>query len=89
MLRTKVSVVCKAKCRGMSRCQKAYLFIDQVSVHAMTCLILLQVRQKLYNTAVGKWRNYEEQLQPVVTDLHEYVERYEAGLGGRQAHDEL
>ena len=44
-------------------------------------LAALQVRQKLYNTAIGKWRNYEEQLQPIVSDLHEYVERYEAGLG--------
>ena len=48
-----------------------------------------QVRQKLYNTAIGKWRKYEEKLQPVITDLHEYTEMYESALGARKAHDEL
>ncbi len=54
-----------------------------------TYLVGLQVRQKLYNTAIGKWRNYEEELQPIVSDLHEYVQRYESGDGERQARDEL
>ena len=73
----------------MSRCKPGADCVKQASEHAVTCLISLQVRQKLYSTAIGKWRSYEEQLQPVVSDLHEYVERYEAGLGRRQAHDEL
>ena len=65
-------------------------WVQACSRTAVTCVgVFLQVRQKLYNTAIGKWRNYEEQLQPLVTDLHEYVERYESGLGRRQAHDEL
>ena len=51
--------------------------------------VALQVRQKLYNTAIGKWRKYEEKLQPVITDLHEYTEMYESALGARKAHDEL
>ena len=48
-----------------------------------------QVRQKLYKTAIGKWRRYEEKLQPIMTDLHGYIEDYEATLGAKGAHDEL
>ncbi|CAK0736461.1 hypothetical protein CVIRNUC_000749 [Coccomyxa viridis] len=50
---------------------------------------LSQVRQKLYKTAIGKWRRYEDKLQPIMTDLHGYIEDYEATLGARKAHDEL
>ena len=48
-----------------------------------------QVRQKLYKTAIGKWRRYEDKLQPILTDLHAYIEEYEATLGVKRAHDEL
>ena len=48
-----------------------------------------QVRQKLYKTAIGKWRRYEDKLQPIMTDLHGYIEEYEATLGEKGAHDEL
>ena len=56
---------------------------------AQRCRHAAQVRQKLYKTAIGKWRRYEDKLQPVMTDLHGYVEEYEATLGARSAHDEL
>ena len=49
----------------------------------------VQVRQKLYKSAIGKWRRYEDKLQPIMTDLHGYIEDYEATLGARKAHDEL
>ena len=57
--------------------------IAQGSYHAA------QVRQKLYKTAIGKWRRYEDKLQPIMTDLHAYIEDYEATLGGKGPHDEL
>ena len=48
-----------------------------------------QVRQKLYKTAIGKWRRYEEKMQPIMTDLHGYIEEYEATHGAKESHDEL
>ena len=60
-----------------------------ISSTAVICLDAAQVRQKLYTTAIGKWRNYEEHLQPIVSDLHEYVEKYESEYGRGQTRDEL
>ena len=40
----------------------------------------MQVRQKLYTSAVGKWRRYEEQLQPVRHRLQPLIQKYEAEL---------
>jgi hypothetical protein len=47
------------------------------------------VRQKLYKTAIGKWKTYEEKLRPVATDLQALIEQYEAIYGGVNVHDEL
>jgi hypothetical protein len=49
----------------------------------------LQVRQKLYKTAIGKWRTYEEHLRPMAADLQPLIEQYEATYGGGNTHDEL
>ena len=47
------------------------------------------MRQKLYKTAIGKWRRYEDKLQPVINDLQPYIEQYESMLGAAKTHDEL
>ena len=39
-----------------------------------------QVRQKLYTSAVGKWRRYKEQLRPVSDQLKPLIDAYEAEL---------
>ena len=38
----------------------------------------VQVRQRLYNTSVGKWRQYAEQLQPAADVLKPLIQEYEA-----------
>ncbi|KAK9786997.1 hypothetical protein WJX73_008830 [Symbiochloris irregularis] len=50
------------------------------TVRSVQTASLGQVRQKLYTSAVGKWRRYEEQLQPVYEQLQPLIEEYEAQL---------
>ena len=38
---------------------------------------IMQVRQRLYNTSVGKWKQYEKHMQPAVDLLEPMVTRYE------------
>ena len=40
----------------------------------------VQVRQRIYKSAMGKWRQYEEQLQPVYEILKPLVTAYEEQL---------
>lgn len=50
------------------------------------CSVLAeQVRQKLYTSAVGKWRHYEQQLQPAYRLLRDLIERYEDDLKDLQS----
>ena len=42
------------------------------------CVCHMQVRQQLYNTSVGKWRQYAEQLQPAAAKLRPLIQKYEA-----------
>jgi hypothetical protein len=37
---------------------------------ASTTASTVQIRQPVYKSSVGKWRDYEEQLQPVIEILH-------------------
>jgi len=38
---------------------------------ASTTASTVQVRQRVYTSSVGRWHDYEEQLQPVVAILRE------------------
>ena len=48
----------------------------------------MQVRQKLYTSAVGKWKRYSRQLSPVAKLLVPLIRQYEAELGDVR-HEEL
>ncbi len=37
----------------------------------------MQVRQRLYNTSVGKWKQYDKHMQPAADLLQPLVQRYE------------
>ena len=51
---------------------------------------VLQVRQKMYTTSVGRWRAYGEQLRPVVQGLQDITRVYEERWGLQQSgHEEL
>jgi hypothetical protein len=39
------------------------------NTRAFTTLIALQVRQPLYDTSIGRWRRYAEQLEPLRLQL--------------------
>ena len=41
------------------------------SPEASTTASTVQVRQRVYTSSVGRWRDYEQQLQPVVGILRE------------------
>ena len=43
-------------------------------------LSVWQVRQPVFQTSKGKWRNYEKQLEPLTKTLGDYVKKYEAEL---------
>lgn len=53
--------------------------------------VTLQVREKLYSTAVGKWKKYGKELKDVQKMLVHLIEEYEgeAGLVPGTGHDEL
>ena len=50
--------------------------------------LLAQVRKKLYRTSMGKWRRYEEYLQPLQRRLRPLVEQYERALKGVDGHQQ-
>jgi hypothetical protein len=39
--------------------------------------VIMQVRQRLYNTSVGKWKLYQPYMQPAADMLDPMVKRYE------------
>ena len=56
--------------------------------------MVLQVRQQLYNTSVGKWKLYQPYMQPAADLLDPMVKRYEEEYAvfsnpGKSVKDEL
>ncbi|MEM9331689.1 MAG: sulfotransferase [Pseudomonadota bacterium] len=45
-----------------------------------------QVRQPIYTSSVAKWKNYEEQLKPMIKAMGSIVEQYDAELAALSAH---
>jgi hypothetical protein len=41
---------------------------------------LVQVRQPLYSTSVGRWRKYEDYLKPLIQELQPIITAYESSL---------
>lgn len=66
------------------------MYIHHESIH-----VILQVRQRLYNTSVGKWKLYEPYMQPAANLLDPMVKRYEEEYAdffsnpGKSVKDEL
>lgn len=63
-----------------------------VSVCVSVCLP--QVRQRIYSSAVGRWRQYAAELRPAAEVLQPLIDSYEAelrslGVPGVPEHDEL
>lgn len=48
----------------------------------------MQVRQKLYTSSVGKWKQFEKQLRPVAQRLKTLVKAYEKEVGLQQSQEE-
>ncbi len=46
-------------------------------IHHESINVILQVRQRLYNTSVGKWKLYQPYMQPAADLLDPMVKRYE------------
>lgn len=45
---------------------------------------VVQVRQPLNRKGIGRWRNYQQQLAPLETELRDLVSAYEVGLESHQ-----
>ncbi|MCF6321155.1 MAG: sulfotransferase [Rhizobiaceae bacterium] len=50
------------------------------SQNTVKTLSVWQVRQPVFQTSKGKWRNYEKQLKPLRDILGDYIDEYEAEL---------
>ena len=46
-------------------------------IHHESTNVSMQVRQRLYNTSVGKWKLYQPYMQPAADMLDPMVKRYE------------
>ena len=46
-------------------------------IHHESTNVSMQVRQRLYNTSVGKWKLYQSYVQPAADLLDPMVKRYE------------
>lgn len=55
----------------------------------------MQVRQRIYSSSVGRWRQYAAELRPAADNLQPLIDSYEAELralgllGAHAEHDEL
>ena len=54
--------------------------LDRTGQRSVRTLSNWQVRQPVYSSSMGKWRNYEKFLGPVIDALGPYVESYEKEL---------